>query len=150
MFTDCIETPLGTMRIVGDNDGVSKCDFEAAQPSKGEAPLCVREAKYQLQKYFKGELKEFTCKLNPKGTEFQMNVWNELLKIKWGETKTYLDIALKVGTRKHTRSVANAIGKNPIVIIIPCHRVIGSDGSLTGFSCGLDKKKYLLALETNK
>src|SRR5699024_8750818 len=109
-----------------------------------ESPDYINECKKQLLEYFNGERKVFDLKLNPKGTEFQKKIWNELIKIPYGETKSYSEIAKNIGNPKACRAVGNANNKNPIGICIPCHRVIGKNGSLTGYAGGIDKKEYLL------
>ena len=101
----------------------------------------------QLRKYFAGELTEFRVPMSPVGTEFQQRVWDCLKGIPYGSTVTYAEVAARVGEPKAIRAVANAIGANPISILIPCHRVIGSDGSLTGYAGGLEAKKFLIELE---
>lgn len=103
--------------------------------------------KESLVKYFRGELKEFNLPLDLKGTSFQIGVWEILLTIPYGSAFSYSDVALKLGDIKKVRAVANAIGKNNILVIVPCHRVIGKNKKLTGFSSGLDLKEYLLKLE---
>lgn len=108
----------------------------------------LERAKIQLDEYFSGKRKSFDLPLHPIGTPFQKSVWNELLKIPYGETRTYMQIAQQVDNVKGVRAVAQAIGANGICIVIPCHRVIGSDGSLTGFAGGLDVKQTLLGVET--
>lgn len=102
---------------------------------------------HQLKKYFQKQLYTFTLPLNPKGTAFQKRVWDELIKIPFGTTCTYQELAKKIGGKEKTRAVAQAISKNPILILIPCHRILGTNGKLTGFSGGLNKKKSLLELE---
>ena len=102
----------------------------------------------QLNEYFKGDRKQFSLKLNAKGTDFQERVWNELLTIPYGKTSSYLELSKQLGDVKAIRAVANANGKNPLWIIVPCHRVIGSDGSLTGYAGGLHRKKWLLEHES--
>jgi len=106
------------------------------------------EAKKQLNAYFKGERKQFDLELNPKGTGFQKQVWKELVKIPYGTTLSYGELAQRIGNPKASRAVGMANGKNPISIIIPCHRVIGATGSLTGFGGGIKVKQYLLDLES--
>lgn len=101
----------------------------------------------QLQEYFKGTRQTFNIKLNPQGTDYQKTVWNALLTIPYGETRSYKDIAVKIGNEKGARSVGAANGKNPIPIIIPCHRVIGKNGKLTGFAFGTTIKEKLIKLE---
>jgi methylated-DNA-[protein]-cysteine S-methyltransferase len=104
----------------------------------------------QLQAYFGGQLREFKLRLAPEGTEFQLRVWNSLRTIPYGETISYAQLAQKIGNPQAVRAVGLANGCNPIPIIVPCHRVIGSDGSLTGFGGGLANKKILLALESRQ
>jgi len=145
-----METPLGIAEIQGDMDGISK--VAVSDPSKSpnlstEIPSYLQPAVIQLQEYFEGKRTAFDLKLNPKGTDFQIKVRNELLKIPHSKTVSYLDIAKRLGDPKSIRAAATANGKNPIWIIIPCHRVIGSDGSLTGYAGGLWRKKWLLAHE---
>ena len=112
-----------------------------------ESSEVLLRATEQLDEYFTGKRKSFTIPLHPVGTDFQKQVWNALLEISYGETRTYMEIAQRVGNPKGVRAVAQAIGANGIGIIIPCHRVIGSDHSLTGFAGGLEAKKILLELE---
>ena len=112
-----------------------------------EIPSALKEANLQLSEYFEGKRKEFSFKLNPKGTDFQQKVWQELLKIPFGKTTSYLELSKQLGDVKAIRAVAAANGKNPLWIVVPCHRVIGSDGSLTGYAGGLWRKKWLLEHE---
>lgn len=109
--------------------------------------LVTEKYKKEILKYFNKESRKLTIEIELTGTKFQKEVWNELLKIPYGETRTYSYIAEKLGDIKKTRAVANAISKNNILIIVPCHRVIGKNKTLTGFSSGLDLKEYLLQLE---
>lgn len=104
----------------------------------------------ELNDYFSGELKYFTVPIKPKGSEFQMKVWNELQNIKYGKTTSYKEIAKNIGNSKSYRAVGNANGKNPIAIIIPCHRVINSNGKIGGYTGGIDKKNILLNIENGK
>ena len=104
-------------------------------------------AQQQLEEYFAGKRRKFTVKLDPAGTEFQNKVWNALRTIPFGETRSYGEIANQIGSRKAVRAVGAANGRNPLSIIVPCHRVIGADGTLTGFAGGLEVKAQLLALE---
>ena len=110
----------------------------------------IKQCKEQLDKYFKKQLKEFNIKYKVEGTEFQKKVWKELLQIKYGTNISYKQLAERIGKPTAVRAVANAVGKNKIGIIIPCHRIIGSNGTLTGYAGGLENKKYLLELETGK
>jgi methylated-DNA-[protein]-cysteine S-methyltransferase len=112
-----------------------------------EIPENLKEAVSQLKDYFDGKRTDFTFKLNPKGTDFQQKVWQELLNIPFGKTINYLDLAKKLGDPKVIRAAASANGKNPLWIVVPCHRVIGTDGSLTGYAGGLWRKKWLLEHE---
>lgn len=144
------KTPIGTAKIVGDENGISAITvLDEAIPVSNTAtiPATLQECVQQLNEYFQGNRTEFTVKLNPKGTAFQNNVWNELTTIPYGKTRTYLEQSKKLGNVKAIRAVASANGKNPIWILIPCHRVIGSDGSLTGYASGLWRKKWLLEHE---
>ncbi|WP_099098819.1 methylated-DNA--[protein]-cysteine S-methyltransferase [Aquimarina aggregata] len=143
----CIETPLGTAIISGDENGITSVSVTKepkTKPSQDNIPVYLKEAVLQLKEYFNGERDVFDLKLNPSGTEFQKKVWDELLKIPFGKTVSYLDIAKRLGDPKCIRAAATANGKNPLWIVIPCHRVIGSDGSLTGYAGGLWRKKWLL------
>jgi methylated-DNA-[protein]-cysteine S-methyltransferase len=107
-------------------------------------PLVLKEAVNQIQDYFEGNRNGLNFKLNPKGTDFQQKVWQELLNIPYGKTMSYQELSIKLGDVKAIRAVANANAKNPLWIVVPCHRVIGSDGSLTGYAGGLWRKKWLL------
>ena len=144
-----IKTPIGVIEIVGDGESITKLDLfeDKTYFENKNLPQYILNCKKQLLQYFSGKRKTFDLKLKPKGTEFQLKVWNELLKIPYGETVSYSDIAKNIGKPKASRAVGNAVNKNPIFIIIPCHRVIGKSGSLVGFAYGLDKKEYLLNLE---
>lgn len=144
-----MDSPLGKVKIVGDADAIKMVTFVDGEerPTEGVLPLTVRNCKKQLGEYFKGKRKEFNVPLAPEGTDFQKEVWKELLTIPFGVTTTYAKQSVKLGDIKKIRAVGTANGKNPIAIIIPCHRVIGSDGSLTGYAGGLDKKEWLLRHE---
>jgi methylated-DNA-[protein]-cysteine S-methyltransferase len=143
-----LETPIGTAEIVGDKDGIVSISVRDEKPETcSEIPKSLQECVQQLKEYFKGSRTEFSLNLNPKGTAFQKKVWEELSRIPFGVTTTYLKQTLQLGNEKAIRAVASANGKNPIWIIIPCHRVIGSDGSLTGYAGGLWRKKWLLEHE---
>lgn len=143
-----INTPLGITEIQGDENGISKIyirDEDVEITSK--IPSKLKEAVIQLQEYFEGKRTYFTFLLHPSGTEFQQKVWQELLNIPFGKTCSYLELSKKLGDVKAIRAVAAANGKNPLWIVVPCHRVIGSDGSLTGYAGGLWRKKWLLEHE---
>jgi methylated-DNA-[protein]-cysteine S-methyltransferase len=142
-----IKTPLGIAKIIGDENGISQVSaLDEGEISK-KIPKQLLEAVTQLQDYFEGKRNNFDFKLNPKGTDFQQKVWQELLNIPFGKTISYLDLAKKLGDPKVIRAAASANGKNPLWIVVPCHRVIGTDGSLTGYAGGLWRKKWLLEHE---
>lgn len=148
MKTARIKTPLGVAEIGGDSAGISYIKILDTEEGVSETiPEELQSAAEQLSAYFTGELQDFDLKLNPQGTDFQKRVWKALLEIPYGETTSYLELSRKLGDEKAIRAAASANGKNPIWIVIPCHRVIGSDGSLTGYAGGLHRKKYLLELE---
>jgi len=148
METCIISSPLGFTKIVGDDDGiVSITVLNSEEKITDIIPVELEDCVFQLQEYFDGKRKAFDIKLNPEGTDFQKKVWNQLLEIPYGKTLSYLELSKQLGDVKAIRAVANANGKNPIWIIIPCHRVIGSDGSLTGYAGGIWRKKWLLAHE---
>ena len=143
-----IKTPLGNAFLEGDKEGLTKLTLTAEEPEITPDPTPELErAVFQLQQYFAGELKEFDLKLNPRGTDFQKRVWQALLRIPYGHTTSYMDLAKELGDPLAIRAVAAANGKNPLWILVPCHRVIGSDGSLTGYAGGLWRKKWLLEHE---
>ncbi len=147
--TTYYKTPIGTAKIIGDINGISSVividdDIDTSEIIPEYLKPCVQ----QLKEYFAGTRKQFDLKLNPSGTYFQKRVWNELLNVSFGKTRSYLEQSKKLGDAKAIRAVASANGKNPIWIIIPCHRIIGSDGSLTGYAGGLWRKKWLLAHES--
>jgi len=145
--TAFINSPLGITKIVGDENGVSIISVLSEGEHSTKIPNELQEAVSQLQEYFEGKRKDFDFKLNPKGTDFQKKVWQELLNIPFGKTMSYMDLSKKIGDVKAIRAVASANGKNPLWIVVPCHRVIGTDGSLTGYAGGLWRKKWLLEHE---
>lgn len=140
-----INSPLGFVLIEGDEKGISKISITSEEVVKSDTiPSMFTEVVQQLKEYFDGHRTDFQFKMNPSGTEFQQKVWQELLKIPFGKTISYQEITNTLGDPKAIRTVANANGKNPLWIVVPCHRVIGSDGSLTGYAGGLWRKKWLL------
>lgn len=147
METAFIKTPLGTAKITGDEHGIASISILEEGELTKKIPKDLKEAVNQLQDYFNGKRTAFDFKLNPQGTEFQQKVWNALLEIPFGKTVSYMDITKKLGDVKAIRAVASANGKNPLWIVVPCHRVIGTDGSLTGYAGGLWRKKWLLEHE---
>ena len=149
MQTCYIETPLGHAKIVGDNNGISSVSILDTEQELSEIiPESLLECATQLKAYFNNKLKNFDLKLNPEGTTFQKKVWNQLETIPYGKTISYLDLSKQLGDVKAIRAAASANGKNPLWIIVPCHRVIGSDGSLTGYAGGLHRKQWLLNHES--
>ena len=147
MQTAYIKTPLGIATIIGDENGVSEISVSQEGEVSIIIPAVLQEAVLQLQDYFEKKRTSFDFKINPKGTDFQIKVWNALLEIPYGKTRTYLEQSKFLGDIKAIRAVASANGKNPLWIVIPCHRVIGADGSLTGYAGGLWRKKWLLEHE---
>lgn|SRR5699024_788138 len=143
------ESPLGTVYVEGDDKGISQIKlFDKEELIEAEVPEILQEAVKQLKAYFSGELRKFNLKLNPSGTDFQKEVWNTLAEIPYGSSRTYQQIADQIGNPKAIRAVAAANGKNPLWIVIPCHRVIGKDGALTGYAGGIWRKKWLLEHES--
>lgn len=143
-----MQSPLGITKIEGDEDGITVISVLSEGELTIEIPEELQDAVDQLNEYFEGKRTEFTFKLNPKGTDFQQKVWQELLNIPFGKTTSYLELSKKLGDVKAIRAVASANGKNPLWIVVPCHRVIGTDGSLTGYAGGLWRKKWLLEHES--
>lgn len=141
----------GLLRIVEENDAIVQIQFEQEQKTVGDAVLqdtpLLLEAKRQLEEYFAGLRASFSLPLNPRGTAFQKKVWQQLEAIPYGQTRTYGQIAAAVGQPTASRAVGGANHNNPIAIVIPCHRVIGANGKLTGYAGGLDIKEKLLRLE---
>jgi methylated-DNA-[protein]-cysteine S-methyltransferase len=147
METTYIKTPLGITKIVGDENGICEISVINDGDYSTKVPKVLKECVSQLQNYFEGNRINFDFKINPQGTAFQKKVWQELLEIPFGKTISYLDLSKKMGDVKAIRAVAAANGKNKLWIVIPCHRVIGTDGSLTGYAGGLWRKKWLLEHE---
>lgn len=153
MFYCYLETPVGELILAGDEDALRMVEFPVGAVRREPAPDWVHSEKpfgnalRQLSEYFAGELTSFKLNLQPGGTAFQLQVFAELQKIPYGTTTSYGEIARRIGRPKAVRAVGAANGRNPIPIIIPCHRVIGSNGSLTGFGGGIAVKEALLRLE---
>lgn len=151
VFTSCYHSPIGKIKISGTADYISQVIFvnEDAPPleiSETIPPLLI-ECTEQLIQYFQGVRRSFELPLNQQGTAFQQEVWTELMSIAYAKTVSYINIARRTGDPKATRAVANANGKNNLCIIVPCHRVIGANNELTGYSGGLWRKKWLLEHE---
>ena len=140
--------PIGKLVIVEEDGMITEIHATHEEHSVSETPLLL-EAKKQLDEYFQKKRKTFTLPLLPKGTPYQKQVWQELLKIPYGKVATYGEIAERVGNPRGARSVGGACNKNPIMIVIPCHRVIGKSGNLTGYAEGIETKKLLLKLESD-
>jgi len=156
MYYTRFDCNLCEVTVIGDTHGIKRIHLNAENSNKDlslkglirDDSLFI-EAKSQIQNYFNGKSKKFDLKLNPEGTDFQKKVWQALQSIPYGETVTYKDIAIKIGNEKASRAVGMANGKNPIPIIVPCHRVIGSNGKLTGYAFGVPLKNKLILLEKN-
>ena len=149
MDTCYIETPLGYAKIIGDHNGITSVSIlDKSENTSESIPESLLDCVSQLKAYFNNKLKSFDLKLNPEGTDFQKKVWKQLEKIPYGKTISYLDLAKQLGDAKTIRAAASANGKNPLWIIVPCHRVIGTDGSLTGYAGGLHLKQWLLNHES--
>lgn len=148
-----VESPIGRLLVAGDEAGLRLIGFPTGKgsrvPEPGwiEDPGHVAEARTQLNAYFAGTLTRFDLPLAPEGTAFQQRVWSALWDIPYGETISYGELAVRVGSPRAVRAVGAANGRNPLPIVVPCHRVVGADGSLTGFGGGLDAKRALLDLE---
>ena len=151
-----LDTPIGTLRLVGGEDAVDRIDLpnRAAEPpnpswvaSNGALPTALAQAKRQLEEYFAGERREFDLPLAAGGTDFQRRVWAELGRIPFGETISYGELAARVGKPTASRAVGAANGRNPLPVVVPCHRVIGTSGRLVGYGGGLPTKQALLDLE---
>lgn len=150
-----VPSPIGPIRVTAGPNALTGVfmlkhkygpeDFP--EEERGASPL-LDEAGRQLTAYFEGSLRDFDLPLAPEGSDFQRQVWDQLLKIPYGETTSYLALARRIGDARHVRAVGTANGRNPISIIIPCHRVVGSDGSLVGYGGGLERKRWLLDHET--
>ena len=142
------KSTLGVIEITGDDAGIQTIRIQEEQQIKKQSiPKALEASVEQLKEYIEGSRTTFTFLMNPKGTEFQKQVWNILLTIPFGKMLPYIEVAQIYGNTKAIRAVAAAIGKNPILVAVPCHRVIGSNGSLVGFAAGLEKKKWLLENE---
>lgn len=150
-YSTYYQSPVGLLKISGTNDYITEVTFhdttQKPPVNKRQLPPMLIQCAEQLIQYFNGERRQFELPLNQPGTLFQQEVWNELQTIPYGKTISYLDLARRIGDTKATRAVANANGKNNIAIIVPCHRVIGSNRDLVGYAGGLWRKKWLLEHE---
>lgn len=144
-----INSPLGITKITGNSDGVTSISvLNSSEKITPIIPESLEDCVLQLNQYFQGARKDFSLTLNPQGTAFQQRVWHLLHTIPYGKTVSYLELSKQLGDIKAIRAVANANSKNPLWIVAPCHRVIGSDGSLTGYAGGLHRKQWLLEHES--
>ena len=147
-----IESPIGELLLIEAEGRLREIRFLDVFPRRPDADwlgdgAALARPKAELDAYFAGELREFTIAVDPRGTEFQRRVWSELRRIPWGETISYGELARRIGRPSASRAVGAANGQNPLPIVIPCHRVIGANGSLTGYGGGLPIKRKLLAIE---
>lgn len=159
IFKTTIESPIGTLRLFATDEGLravlwpqndeKRLRLESKPVERADHPV-LAHAKRQLAEYFAGRRHAFDVPLDPVGTPFQLSAWAELRDIPYGATRTYGEQAAAIGRPKASRAVGAANGRNPLSIFVPCHRVIGADGSLTGFAGGLDTKRFLLALEQDE
>ncbi len=151
MYYTLVDTPIGTLRLLSNGKHLTAIEFaqQYSDQDASEAPddPILRATALQLREYFAGKRRQFDLPLGAQGTEFQHSVWNALREIPYGELRSYRDIACAINREKAVRAVGAANGRNPLPIVVPCHRVIGSDGSLTGFAGGLEMKTQLLQLE---
>lgn len=145
-FSDYLNTPLGLLAIIATDQFVLSVDFVKTK-NKIQANLIIKQAKKELAEYFKGKRKRFSVPILLVGTVWQNLVWQKLLSVPYGYVISYQDLANAVGRLKAVRAVGQAVNKNPIAILVPCHRVVGSKGDLVGYAGGLKKKEYLLGLE---
>ena len=147
LFYDNLETPLGSMEISANDRAIKSIHFvDRVNPVRANA--LTEKAKSQLDQYYQGILKQFDLPMDPDGTEFQKNVWQALRTINYGKTCSYSDIANIIKNPKAVRAVGAANGKNPMTIVVPCHRIIGRSGALTGYASGVERKAWLLNHES--
>lgn len=145
--TFCYKTPIGNLEIATENNAVISAKFINKFENANCESTFTKSIKTQLSEYFSGLRKDFDLKIKPKGTDFQKRVWRELIKIPYGETKSYTEIAQSLGNSNSSRAVGNACNKNPAVVFIPCHRVISKNGNLSGYAYGAEIKQKLLDIE---
>ena len=150
MPVNIYNSPIGRLYMEEENGYITRLSKELPNLAYGKSqqptPL-IKDAMHQLDEYFSGQRREFNIPIKPSGTQYMKSIWNQLVKIPYGSTLSYSQVAELTGNKKGARSAGMACGRNPILILIPCHRVIGADGSLTGFACGLNTKIALLRLE---
>jgi methylated-DNA-[protein]-cysteine S-methyltransferase len=148
IFVTYCPSPIGALEIRGTQEHIVAVNFvDRTRKADEKLPLCVRECAAQIDAYFRGACKAFSLRLLLQGTDFQRSVWQQLVRVPFGKTSSYSGIAAAIGKPKAYRAVGSANGKNPISIIVPCHRIIGSNGKLTGYGGGLWRKAWLLSHE---
>ncbi len=145
-YQSYLETPIGYIRILSNGDGITEIKFQDTDGPE-DPDIHTESARTQLREYFEGSRNQFNLVLQQDGTEFENTVWNELTTIPYGSTTTYGSIAKKLGDTNYSQAVGNANGKNPIAVVIPCHRVLGANNNLVGYAGGLDRKEWLLKHE---
>lgn len=152
MLYTTISSPVGELLLAGRDGALTRLHFEGAKPEPGwrRDDSAFADARSQLAEYFAGRRHEFELELAPEGTDWQLQVWSALRRIPYGETRSYGEIATEICTIRASRAVGLANARNPIAVIVPCHRVIGADGRLTGFGGGLERKRALLDLEAGR
>ena len=156
MHYDYLDSDHGRLFLAGDDAGLRFILFEGGshwrepEPGWTQAPRKLARAKRELEQYFAGKRRDFDLPLAPEGTDFQRRVWQALATIPFGETRCYAEIAEQLGCKGGQRAVGAANGRNPLAIVVPCHRVIGSDGRLTGYAGGIGRKQWLLAHEAGE
>jgi methylated-DNA-[protein]-cysteine S-methyltransferase len=150
MFTQFIDSPLGPVEITASHQGICAIRFDSMLSQPATPSVLTERAAQQLRAYFAGDLSQFDLPLDAKGTEFQQQVWQALCAVPYGTTCSYSVIARSINNVKAVRAVGAANSRNPIAIVVPCHRVIGANGTLTGYAGGLDKKAWLLKHEQRR
>ncbi|WP_110665051.1 methylated-DNA--[protein]-cysteine S-methyltransferase [Salinicola halophilus] len=146
-YQPAIDVWPGALEIQADTGGITRIAFVSRAPAVIRPSETTRECIRQLQAYFAGELQRFELPLAPRGTDFQQRVWHALATIPWGETRSYRELAVAIDRPTASRAVGMANGRNPLAIVVPCHRVIGTNGTLTGYAGGLERKRWLLQHE---
>lgn len=145
LYSIYYESPIGVIEIITDENSIISVLFvEKVKKSSQVKPIIMMHCYKQLKEYFDGDRKEFNLRISLEGTDFQKKVWKELMRIPYGDIVSYKDIAERIGNPKASRAIGNANNKNKLLIIVPCHRVIGSDGNLNGYKAGLQKKEHLI------
>lgn len=142
-----ITTPIGELSIIIENSFLTEISFDTNISDNNFINPLMQKTQQQINDYFQGKIKQFDLPIKLHGSDFQIKVWQQLLAIPYGQTRTYNQIACAIGNKNASRAVGNACNKNPLPIIVPCHRVLGKNGALTGYNAGLEKKRFLIDLE---